>query len=57
MASRDFDPDGLVQAKRLLDELEESLGDQEHRAHSLDSRKLIRVLRILADQVEMLREA
>jgi len=61
MASDDFDPDGLVQAKRLIRELEEHLEDQlgldeQHRVHLLDERKMLRVVRILADQVEMLRE-
>lgn len=55
MASTDFDPDGLVQAKRLIDELADEVENEG--APPLDSRKLIRVLRILADQVEMLREA
>lgn len=48
MASPDFDPDGLVQAKRLIDELE--------RDGEVDGR-VIRVLRILTDQVEMLRDS
>ncbi|MDF2554146.1 MAG: hypothetical protein K0R60_41 [Microbacterium sp.] len=60
MASTDFDPDGLVQAKRLIKELEDHLEDQlvdeDHPDHLLDERKMLRVLRILADQVEMLRE-
>lgn len=53
MASSDFDPDGLVQAKRLIAQLEDDLDVVD----GLDSRKLLRVLRILADQVEMIREA
>lgn len=54
MASSDFDPDGLVQAKRLIDELEAQTAG-EHRVDLLDSRTLLRVLRILTDQIEELR--
>lgn len=47
MAASDFDLDGLVQAKRLIDELERDAGADP---------RVIRVLRILGDQIEMLRD-
>ncbi|MBW9093122.1 hypothetical protein JNB62_05455 [Microbacterium jejuense] len=53
MASSDFDPDGLVQAKRLLDELEHAVANFD----DVDPRKLLRVLRILADQLEIVRDS
>lgn len=56
MTTGSFDEDGLVQAKRLIDEIEGELP----RRMSSDgvvvgdphTRKLIRVLRILTDQIE-----
>lgn len=48
MASDTFDEDGLTQANRLLDEIEaDRVADVDHR--------LLRVLRILRDQLEEVR--
>ncbi len=55
MVSSDFDPDGLVQAKRLIDELEAKLRPGRSDFTEMDPRKLLRVLHILADQIEILR--
>ncbi len=51
VASGAFDEDGLEQAKRLVDEIEANVpagGDPQ-------AARIVRVLRILADQVEELR--
>lgn len=48
-----FDEDGLGQAKKLLDELEHAVDHFD----DIDTEKLLRVLRILADQLEVVRDA
>jgi hypothetical protein len=60
VASDAFDEDGLVQAKRLLDEIEAGLPmrpgeDGRPIVGDLQTARLLRVMRILADQLEELR--
>lgn len=59
MATDTFSDDGIVQVKRLLDEIEEALpravGMNGPVVMDHQTQRIVRVLRILTDQVEQLR--